>query len=455
MERFTEPVEYVANVIKDQDQFYTINERQPKILRRAADHFLKDYKKYLAKKEVALSEQELAEADEDAKKIYKSIYDYSEKPPANTNIERITDDYPDARLWNLRLLEYVRQHRKQPNYLDTSTLWAETYIYRSLASIFFKSKYFKEYDAFDQIKQDGLLRQQIAATKLIEHTAGISERVKAGTDTPSTSTVIATEPATEKTEFATYLRFALWGNKFDLSCSHGYTNTDDLNLFNDLKNKEPLIICNPTNALFEHFKTNKIDTLTIVADNSGYELLGDLCFVEMLYQTGLIDENCKIIWHLKKFPWFVSDTLEKDFIWLLNCLLTQFDSEIAKQMSQRWSKFLNDSKWELKSHLFWTTPYVYPEMQRIAPDLYEELTKSQLVIFKGDLNYRKLISDYVWPRETPFEQALKGFFPTNIATLRTVKCRPLVDVPPHKEKMLQVFYWTSGNYGTMHFYKKK
>jgi hypothetical protein len=38
---------------------------------------------------------------------------------------------------------------------------------------------------------------------------------------------------------------------------------------------------------------------------------------------------------------------------------------------------------------FWTTQYSYQDMPALAPHLVEELAKSGLVVFKGDLNYRK------------------------------------------------------------------
>ena len=38
---------------------------------------------------------------------------------------------------------------------------------------------------------------------------------------------------------------------------------------------------------------------------------------------------------------------------------------------------------------FWTTQYAYQDMPNVAPELVADLAKSGLVIFKGDLNYRK------------------------------------------------------------------
>lgn len=46
--------------------------------------------------------------------------------------------------------------------------------------------------------------------------------------------------------------------------------------------------------------------------------------------------------------------------------------------------------WTYEQHPFWCTGYTFWDLQSEAPDLFLNLSKSDLVIFKGDLNHRKV-----------------------------------------------------------------
>jgi damage-control phosphatase, subfamily III len=63
-----------------------------------------------------------------------------------------------------------------------------------------------------------------------------------------------------------------------------------------------------------------------------------------------------------------------------------------------------------EQHPFWCTGYTYWDLHSEAPDLFLHLSNSDLVIFKGDLNHRKLTYDCAAPASTPFDVAIGSLF---------------------------------------------
>ena len=163
-----------------------------------------------------------------------------------------------------------------------------------------------------------------------------------------------------------------------------------------------------------------------VLDNAGFEIFVDIAFAEWLLSVGLADT---IHFHLKQVPWFVSDALIKDFWWTMNTLASSQNKNLS-DLGNRWKERVSDGTFVLTDHPFWTTSYEYSAMKAIAPDLYSELSKSYLVFFKGDLNYRKLLADRNWLYTESFSIALEGFEPTNICALRTLKADLVTGLKP-------------------------
>lgn len=217
---------------------------------------------------------------------------------------------------------------------------------------------------------------------IMEYTTKIAERIQQG-------------KSSLKEEFVNYVEFTLWGNKCDLSLPIGDTVADTFNLLDDLKKQKSFILKNSTDQIYQFFldkKDKPIARIDVVLDNAGFELISDFCFIEMLYQTGLIDEKNTIVqFHPKNTGWFVSDVLHHDLYWILNYLCTNLQSSIAKDLGKKWASHLREGRWTLKKHYFWTTGFEFPLMEKISVHLYEDLCKSDFILFKGDLNYRKLV----------------------------------------------------------------
>lgn len=75
-------------------------------------------------------------------------------------------------------------------------------------------------------------------------------------------------------------------------------------------------------------------------------------------------------------------------------------------------------------------------MRELAPDLYQYLAEANLVIFKGDLNYRKLLGDMNWDPTDEFITCIRGFRPTNFCSLRVIKSDLICGLPQGKAEEL-------------------
>lgn len=76
---------------------------------------------------------------------------------------------------------------------------------------------------------------------------------------------------------------------------------------------------------------------------------------------------------------------------------------------------------------------------------------ADLVLLKGDLNYRRLVRDQHWPSATAFASAT-SYFPAPVAALRTLKSDVLVGVDDALAQVLDASdsgWRTSGRYAVI------
>ncbi|KAJ2797563.1 Hairy/enhancer-of-split with YRPW motif protein 2, partial [Coemansia guatemalensis] len=223
------------------------------------------------------------------------------------------------------------------------------------------------------------------------------------------------------------------------------------------------IAANDTDKIWKIVSQLKNGRVDIVLDNSGFELLQDVLLAHWLVAVGVAS---KVVFHPKRIPWYVSDVTNDDFHWLVNVIrdpslvnatgLSASDEAALKSLGTKWTALLADGTWELKDELFWTGPYGYRYLPTEGKDAWEELIKSDVVIFKGDLNYRKLVYDLEWPVSTPFVDALGPVASDPrapaIVALRTSKCDTIVGIEPTRAEELFALRkdWTySGQYGVI------
>ena len=220
------------------------------------------------------------------------------------------------------------------------------------------------------------------------------------------------------------VQLCLWGNKMDLSMMATMDDYDSSVNADTAQQGRTNLLADHTPALWELLQLMRLPKIEgqprrvdFVVDNAGFEIFTDLCFADWLLSVGLADV---VHFHCKQLPWFISDVMIKDFQWTLDTL-TGSTHEACSALGHKWRGRVEDKSFIVLDHSFWTTSYEYAAMATIAPDLYDNLSKSHLVLFKGDLNYRKLLADRNWLYTQDFSIALGGLLPTNVCALRTLK----------------------------------
>lgn len=155
----------------------------------------------------------------------------------------------------------------------------------------------------------------------------------------------------------------------------------------------------------------------IVFDNFGFEFVIDLILVDFLLFFELVIE---VYFYGKIILWFVFDIIIYDFNWLIE----QVKYSNYKWMFKcgvDWEEYIKMGKWVYYNYIFWILFYEYCVMFQVVFDLYVELQKVYLILFKGDLNYRKLIGDRKWEFFVLFYQVLNGFYFVLFCIIRILK----------------------------------
>jgi len=115
--------------------------------------------------------------------------------------------------------------------------------------------------------------------------------------------------------------------------------------------------------------------------------LADLSLADSLLGMGV----CSVVaLHFKSFQWFVSDATKKDLL-DLKASFKSADQPLYKSLATRLDNYIAEGKLLILANPFWTTPCPYTNKFFLNQDIWsKELSKSTMIIFKGDLNYRKV-----------------------------------------------------------------
>ncbi|KAK4692099.1 damage-control phosphatase, subfamily III, partial [Lecanoromycetidae sp. Uapishka_2] len=302
-----------------------------------------------------------------------------------------------------------------PRWFSAPWLYAECYLYRRVHTFFALSSLWKTYDAFARQKLSTFQSSRPAVIELAAKYRALVEQLEG--DHTTADNAKEREDA-DQILFMEMCEICLWGNATDLSLltSLTYEDIQKLQGAEARKKAEKKILANDLPAAFKVLAKAREDNpkaerrVDIVLDNAGFELYVDLILAGYLLVAGLATQ---VILHPKSIPWFVSDVLPNDFAALLSALsdperfysAPNDENSRAKPQSlsenqivdlvflfRHWAECQAEGQLIIRPNLFWTSAKSFWDLPKEA-GLYEDLKGSELVIFKGDLNYRKLTAD--------------------------------------------------------------
>jgi uncharacterized protein with ATP-grasp and redox domains len=333
---------------------------------------------------------------------------------AHHPIQPLTGIAPDVAFWHRAAAPY--RHR---TWLQLPWYFAETYFYRRLLEVV---RYFQPgkrhlHDPFGAQKRD---QERQAAAWLDENWDQIAD-------------------ADPEQGFVLLLHSGLWGNRADLSnltmreevCAGASTAGEQHNLLIDHTSQVAALL------------SAGVVRVDFVGDNTGHELLFDLALASFLLDQGWAQQ---VVLHLKDHPFFVSDAMPQDARALLALLR---DGRLGRRLGAQ----LAAGRLVLKDNPFWTTCLMFRTM---PASLAAELGGSDLVILKGDVNYRRLLSDAHWPHTARLE-TIAAYFPAPFVSVRTLKGEILVGLEPGQAEELAAQdpdWLVNGQRGLIHYVPK-
>ncbi|CAD1811535.1 hypothetical protein FOB58_003635 [Candida parapsilosis] len=328
-------------------------------------------------------------------------------------------------------------------------LYLECYLYQYIHNFFILSQdpFWHTYDIFARLKTKTFKQSELGVLELCKRYQLLSKELDKGKADNEALQLLFTE----------FIDISLWGNATDLSLLAGNVTLEDIKSVQGAevrkKNEEKILVNDLSTAWQESGlnEPNGVSRIDIVLDNSGFELFADLMLSLFLLDSGLTQ---KVHLHCKEIPWFVSDTMPKDFHDLIDQLkdanffteIHEKDSQAINLVASKIESYHNANKLVIQHHPFWTLDYNYWSIPQFK-DLYSDLSQSQLIVFKGDLNYRKLTGDLQWPKTTSFKTAIQQLATSGlpILSLRTCKADVVVGLPDGVNEKLIKVYKDAGN----------
>jgi hypothetical protein len=342
-------------------------------------------------------------------------------------------DAPDGTDWNRWLTPYLGQ-----NWLEVPWFLAETCFFCRLleATGYYRPGFGQGVDPYSFQKRQGLASVEQALQPLCTELEPLR----------------FSRPSPESANFrphrslAGILRLAVWGNQADFSLWPAGSAQPGMPENGHLAAQLLVDHAEPANRYLEELN-QPARRLDFILDNGGVELAYDLALADFLLANSVASA---IHFHLKPYPIYVSDATVPDVYGMVAFLASSADLAMSR-LARRLDGHLESGKLRLQTDLFWASPLSGWEM---PPTLGRELGQSDLIVSKGDVNYRRWVGDRHWPFATP-EGDVLDYLPAPVLFLRVFKSNVVVGLQLSQEEEvgLKDPQWLyNGNWGIIQFF---
>ena len=414
--------------------YSTARTRWPKIVTEA-----------IADVEATLSKHAQTNAEfEDGKEVVESLKALLLNLESDARLRPIPEDGTSA----VKEFNYELEFLGPISWHNSPWLFCENYLYRLTSTCFSKRRtaFWKSYDVFAIQKTSALKSSKSVIVELVQWYLEIERKTHEDESKGEKDLEALMEEM---------IQVSLWGNATDLLLLISIS-AEELQSRQGKKSREQFkknVVDDDTEQVWGLLASLRNGSpnreIHIVLDNAGFELITDLTFAAYLLSA---DYATRLVLHGKDIPWFVSDVTANDLETTLKTLeaatfshpATEREARSLKDFASRLRGHFASDRLCYESHPFWTTQHPYARLPELAPELYAQLAAAELVVFKGDLNYRKLVFDGLWPRTTSFQRALgplgamarAGKQGLRILALRTCKADTCVGLAPGREEEL-------------------
>lgn len=304
---------------------------------------------------------------------------------------------PDFKQWESYIAPYEGQ-----NWLEVPWFFAEHYFYRRIMEAV---EYFEGGSDPFQVQKGKGIRQAVPRVR------PLAEQIKGW--------ISEINPSRSQLQHLLYLD--LWGNQADLSLwpADGEETPDH----DQLDEAQEYLLVDDSLPALSGLRSAEVERLDFLIDNVGVELVHDLALADYLLSVGHVNN---VRFHVKAHPTFVSDAIQSDVTDTLRTMHIS-DQDPVSLLGRRLADHMSENRLTLHPHFFWNSPL---EFWHYPQNVHDLLVEADLLIIKGDANYRRLVGDRHWPYHTPFPEVV-DYLPVPSLALRTLKAEVAVGLSQH------------------------